>query len=143
MHRYDFSPLFRSSVGFDRLQFLLDSARQKEGEAALAYPPYDIAVTGDGQYRITMAVPGFDPADLDVQVEHETLQVSGRRQARDTGELTYLHRGIQGQDFERRFELAEHIRVVGANLDKGLLTIDLERVIPEEKKPRKIDISSL
>lgn len=141
MQHVDFSPLFRSSVGFDRLQFLLDAAAQKQGEAAQAYPPYNISSSEENRYLITMAVPGFDMRDLEISLKEETLTISGRVNEDDEG-ITFLHRGIPEGTFERKFDLAGHIKVIGANLDRGMLCVDLERIIPEEMKPRKIEIKS-
>ena len=138
MRAYDFSPLFRYSVGFDRVQQLLDSALER-AESAPGYPPYNIESVGENAYRITMAVAGFAEDDLDITVKENSLVVSGRN-GRNGNDVTYLHRGIANRAFERRFELADHVKVVGANLANGMLTISLERQIPEEHKPRKIEI---
>ena len=133
---FDFSPLFRSSVGFDRMLNLLESASRLE--AVEAWPPYDIAKTGEDQYRITMAVAGFTPEELTLDHEPNLLVVSGQRANEENAQ--YLHRGIAHRAFQRRFELADHVKVAGANLADGLLTIDLVREIPEEMKPRRIEI---
>lgn len=141
MRAYDFSPLLRSTVGFDRLNRLLDFAAQVDANPG--YPPYNIEKLGDEAYRITMAVAGFSEDELDVTVRENTLVISG--QARSDGEdekVQYLHRGIARRAFERRFELAETIKVIGATLENGLLVISLQRVIPEEKKPRTIHITT-
>jgi molecular chaperone IbpA len=139
MTGFDFSPLFRSTIGFDRLTRLADAAARLDG-AALSYPPYNIAATGENAYRVTMAVAGFGAEDLEIALKENELLVSGK--ARKEDEATeYLHRGIAGRAFERRFQLADHIRVAGASLDNGLLHVDLVREIPEEKKPRKIEIA--
>ncbi len=139
MRTIDFSPLFRSSVGFDRMQRLLDSAMRLD-DAALAYPPYNIETLGDDAYRITMAVAGFGEQDLDVTAKENTLVISGK--VKDDEGVSYLHRGIAGRAFERRFELADHIRVTDASLVNGLLHVDLLRELPEEMRPRKIKIQS-
>lgn len=140
MRTIDFSPLFRHSVGFDRMQRMLDAATRIDSSAN-AYPPYNIEQVGEDNYRISMAVAGFGEQDLDVTVKENTLIVSGKMA--DEGEdTTYLHHGIAGRAFERRFELADHIKVVGGSLVNGLLNIDLRREIPEEKKPRKIAIET-
>jgi molecular chaperone IbpA len=140
MRTIDFSPLFRHSVGFDRMQRMLDSATRMDSSAN-AYPPYNIEQVGEDVYRISMAVAGFGEQDLDVTVKENTLVVSGK--IADEGEdKTYLHRGIAGRAFERRFELDDHIKVAGGSLVNGLLNIDLRREVPEEKKPRKIAIDS-
>ncbi len=138
MTTFDFSPLFRSTVGFDRMQRLLDAATRVD-ESAFSYPPYNIEAVDENAYRITMAVAGFSSDDLDVTVEDNTLKITGRARAEREG-ARYLHRGIAGRAFERRFDLAEHIKVVGADLKDGLLDIELAREIPEEKRPRKITI---
>lgn len=138
MRAYDFSPLFRYSVGFDRMQRLLDSALERS-ESAPSYPPYNIESVGDNAYRITMAVAGFGENDLDVTVKENQLTVSGRSDRNDE-QVSYLHRGIATRAFERRFDLADHVKVTGANIANGMLTISLERQIPEEQKPRKIEI---
>ncbi len=138
MRTIDFSPLFRHSVGFDRIQRLLDATARTDSSAP-SYPPYNIEQMGEDAYRISLAVAGFSEQDLDVTVEENTLVVTGRL-AEDTEDKEFLHRGIAGRAFERRFELADHIKVIGGSLVNGLLNIDLEREIPEEKKPRKIAI---
>ena len=137
MRRYDFSPLFRYSVGFDRMQRLLDAASTR-GEQATGYPPYNIETVGEDAYRITMAVAGFSDDDLDITVKENSLTVAGNPGGGE--EAAYLHRGIAGRAFERRFDLADHVKVVGANLENGLLFIDLDREVPEALKPRRIDI---
>ncbi len=140
MRTTDFSPLYRFSVGFDRMQRLLDAATRLD-DAAYAYPPYNIETRGDEAYRITMAVAGFGEKDLDVTVKENTLVVSGRKRD-DDDTVSYLHRGIAGRAFERRFELADHIKVVGANLVNGLLHLDMVREVPDEEKPRKVAIGT-
>jgi molecular chaperone IbpA len=138
MTTFDFSPLYRTSVGFDRLASLMSSAtRQDQGNS---YPPYNIRTTGDDYYQITMAVAGFSEADISITTEQNRLLITGNR-ADDTQEKgEYLHRGIATRSFERRFNLADHVKVVGASLENGLLYIDLEREIPEAMKPRTIKI---
>jgi molecular chaperone IbpA len=139
MTTYDFAPLFRTAIGFDRLARLMDSA--VSAPEASSYPPYNIERTGDDTYRITMAVAGFRPEDVDITVKENTLVVSGRVAAETTkGEV--LYRGIAGRAFERRFVLADHIVVEGADLQNGLLHVGLKRVVPEALKPRKIAIGS-
>jgi molecular chaperone IbpA len=135
---FDFSPLYRSSIGFDRVFDLLENASRATTIDNL--PPYDIARIGEDDYRITMAVAGFSPDELSMTQEQNMLVVSGQKSGEDTGE--YLHRGIAGRTFQRRFQLADHVKVSGAHLDNGLLTIDLKREIPEEMKPRRIEIGS-
>jgi len=141
MRTLDFSPLFRHSVGFDRMQNLLDSAEQRE-TSTNSYPPYNIEQFDDDNYRITMAVAGFSEADLDLTVTENSLVVTGKLSDETPENAKYLHHGIAGRAFERRFQLADHIKIKGAELVNGMLSIDLEREIPEEKKPRKIAVST-
>ena len=136
MRSYDFSPLFRSSVGFDRLAQLMDSAR----DDAPSYPPYNIERTGEDQYRITMAVAGFSENDIEITAQENGLTVVGK-QPKDEAPKSLLYRGIAGRPFQRRFELAEYIRVTGASLENGLLHIELKRQLPESKKARTISIN--
>ena len=138
MRAFDLSPLFRSTVGFDRLFDMIDSAPQFD---AGGYPPYNIERTDETHYRITLAVAGFAEKDLDVEVREGVLTVQGKHGDEDEGEKAYLHRGIAGRAFERRFQLAENVEVRGAKLENGLLHVDLERIVPEEKKPRRIEIN--
>ena len=140
MRDFDFSPLFRSAIGFDRLPSLLDTAMRTNGTAE-TYPPYNIEKTGEDAYRITVAVAGFGHDELDIEVREGVLVVKGRN-ADDAEGVKYLHRGIAGRAFERRFQLAEHVRVDAADLVNGLLTIDLVRELPEAKKPRRIEIKT-
>ncbi len=139
MRTYDFSPLFRSTVGFDRVSRLLDAALQGS-EAGQGYPPYNIVKTGEDQYRIVMAVAGFTEADVELVQQENTLLVRGRRNEPDEEGVSYLHRGIAARSFEHRFQLADHIQVSGANLENGLLEIQLLREVPEAKKPRVIQV---
>jgi molecular chaperone IbpA len=134
----DFSPLFRSSIGFDRIFDLLENASRVE--PIDNWPPYDIVKTGQDAYRITMAVAGFSLDELSITHEPNLLVVSGAKSGEDSAE--YLHRGIAGRAFQRRFELADHVLVNGASLENGLLTIELVRELPEEMKPRKIEIGT-
>ena len=136
----DLSPLFRSTVGFDRFGHLIESALKGE-DSATAYPPYNIEKLGDDSYRIVMAVAGFTEDDLEIVVKEDVLLVSGKgREADDS--VRFLHRGIAGRAFERRFQLADHIKVDAARVDNGLLVIDLVREIPEALKPRQIPIQT-
>ena len=137
MDRFDFSPLFRSTIGFDRLARLVDATRV---EGAESYPPYNIEKTGEDAYRLTMAVAGFSQDELDVTVHENSLIVTGKAQ-REEANGRYLHRGIARRAFERRFSLADHIKVAGASLDNGLLHVDLVREVPEAMKPRQIKIT--
>src|SRR3954465_4318281 len=142
---FDFSPLFRSAVGFDRMFDLLQHATR--GGVDENYPPYDIERTGENSYRVTLAVAGFKPDDLNVVAQQNMLVVVGERRSRaeaDGGEQRQqvLHRGIAGRSFERRFELADHVKVASAELADGLLTIELKREVPETMRPRRIEIGS-
>ena len=139
MDSFDFSPLFRSTIGFDRMMNMLDATARLDGIPS--YPPYNIEATGENTYRVSMAVAGFGAEDLDVTAKDGALIVTGRA-AKDDDKVRYLHRGIARRAFERRFQLADHIRVSGASLDNGLLHVDLTREIPEALKPRKIEIVS-
>jgi molecular chaperone IbpA len=142
MRTFDLSPLFRSSVGFERMQRALDTAASLS-TAANSYPPYDIEAFGEDRYRITLALAGFSKDDIDITVENNSLTISGQSQTTDESEnREYLHRGIARRAFERKFELADHVKVVGADLNDGLLNIDLVREIPQSLKPKKIEISS-
>ncbi|MFN0264679.1 Hsp20 family protein [Tepidamorphus sp. 3E244] len=142
MRHIDFSPLYRSTVGFDRMFSLLDSMNGVEN-GGNSYPPYNIERTGENAYRITMAVAGFGEGDLDIQVKEHALSVRGEKTA-DEGEdaAEVLYRGIAERSFERRFQLADHVEVRGAKLVNGLLHIDLVREIPEAMKPRSIKIEA-
>ncbi len=135
---YDYAPLFRSTVGFDRIFKLLENAQR--ARSISDWPPYDIVKTGDDSYRISVAVAGFAEDELDITFQSNLLTVTGKMQ--DASADEYLHRGIAGRPFEHRFELADHVRVNGADLRNGLLSIDLVREIPEALKPRKIDIQT-
>ena len=143
MRVFDTSPLMRSTVGFDNLFRMLDGA-QRTSSTDNGYPPYNIEKLDDDEYRITMAVAGFGEDELDVTVEHDVLTLSGKAAATTDGEgnVRYLHRGIAKRAFERRFNLADTIKVVGAGLENGLLHVDLQREIPEERKPRQIAIGA-
>jgi molecular chaperone IbpA len=135
MNTFDFTPLFRSTVGFDRLTRLLES-RLDEG---VSYPPYNIEQTGEDSYKIVMAVAGFGEGDLSITQQANTLLISGK-QEKPADERKYLYRGIAARAFERRLELADHIKVTGASLVNGVLNIDLVREVPEAMKPRQIKI---
>ncbi|WP_445356871.1 Hsp20 family protein [Microbulbifer sp. ANSA002] len=139
MRNFDFSPLYRSAIGFDRMASLLDAMSSSEQKQP-SYPPYDIELTGEDSYRITMAVAGFEQSELDIQVEQNRLSVSGKK-PEDIAQRNFLHRGIAARNFERRFQLADHVKVTDAKLANGLLHIELVREIPEAMKPRKIQIS--
>ena len=138
MRTLDFAPLLRSSIGFENLNRLVDLASRGESEA---YPPYNIEKLGDGAYRISMAVAGFNRDELDLVVQENMLVVVGRaNEAPDGSAREFLHRGIAKRAFERRFQLADTIKVTGASYENGLLNVDLVREIPEHKKPRRISI---
>ena len=137
MTTFDFAPLFRTAIGFDRLARLMDTAAS--AAEAPSYPPYNIEKTGEDTYRLTMAVAGFRPDELDMVVKDNTLVVSGKV-ANDGQKGEVLYRGIAGRAFERRFVLADHIVVDGADLQNGLLHVGLKRVVPEALKPRRITI---
>ncbi len=140
MRNVDFAPLYRSSVGFDRMANLLDSISRTENKEP-AYPPYNIELTGEDQYRISMAVAGFDQSELNIVVDQNKLTVAGKKTV-DNTPREYLHQGIAARNFERRFQLADHVKVKNANVANGLLHIDLQREIPEAMKPRTIEIGS-
>ena len=141
MDHFDFSPLFRSTIGFDRLARLVDTANRVDSTAQ-AYPPYDIETTGEDAYRLTMAVAGFSQGELDITVHENTLIVTGKAQ-KDDENGRYLHHGIARRAFERRFSLADHLKVTGASLDNGLLHVDLVREVPEAMKPRTVKIGTV
>ena len=142
MRHVDFSPLYRSTVGFDRLFTMLDSLAQPE--SAQSYPPYNIEKTGEDAYRISMAVAGFSEDEISIEAHRNVLTVKGeRKDEADSGNSTeLLYRGIASRAFERRFQLADHVDITGAALKNGLLFVDLKRNIPEEMKPRRIAITS-
>ncbi|MEQ9247553.1 MAG: Hsp20 family protein, partial [Nitratireductor sp.] len=141
MRHVDFSPLYRSTVGFDRLFSMLDTLGQPDN--GQTYPPYNIERTGEDAYRISMAVAGFGEEDISIEAHRNVLTVKGEKSAEQRGESELLYRGIASRSFERRFQLADHVEVTGANLENGLLHIDLTRNIPEEMKPRRIPIASV
>lgn len=138
MTTFDFSPLYRTSVGFDRLASMLSTAtRPEQGNS---FPPYNIKSDDEDKYQITMAVAGFSRDDLDISSEQNVLTVSGNREQETEDDAQYLYRGIATRSFQRRFNLADHVRVTGAELENGLLHIFLERELPEAMKPRSIEI---
>jgi molecular chaperone IbpA len=138
--RFDLAPLYRSTVGFDRLASLLDQASGLDTDAP-AYPPYNIERLTDNAYRITMAVAGFAKSDVTIEVRDSTLTVRGEKKP-DSADRAFLHRGIAGRGFERRFQIADHVEVVAADLQDGLLHIELKRELPEKMKPRRIEIGT-
>ena len=139
MQRLDFSPFYRSTVGFDRLFSRLDTL---VAEDAKSYPPYNIERTGEDTYRVTIAVAGFSSGDIAIETKENSLQVKGSRASGADNKREFLHRGIAERAFELRFQLAEHVEVSGASLENGLLHIDLKRELPESKRPRQIEIAS-
>ena len=139
MTTFDFSPLYRSSIGFDHLASLLDSVTATE-RTSTSYPPYNIELIDKDKYRITMAVAGFVEDEISVESENNTLTIAARKEDKDA-EKKYLHRGIAERDFKRQFKLEDHVKVVSAALENGLLHIDLVREIPEAMRPRKITIN--
>jgi molecular chaperone IbpA len=139
MRNIDLSPLYRSFIGFDHLASMIDSASQNEKQST--YPPYNIELLAEDKYRITMAVAGFSKDEVSIEVQENTLQVSGNKTTNDE-ERKFLHKGISARNFERIFQLGDHVKVLAADMENGLLYVDLERVVPEAKKPRKIEIGS-
>ena len=142
MRSYDLSPLFRSTIGFDRWADLFEAANRVNPSAS-AFPPYNIEKRGDDAYRITMAVAGFGESDIEVTVQENLLVISGKLEDSKALEISYLHRGIAARVFERRFNLAEHVNVADARLINGLLEVDLVREVPEAKKQRRIEIKTI
>jgi molecular chaperone IbpA len=140
MRHFDLTPLYRSTIGFDRLGSLFDTLNSFEGESP-SYPPYNIERVAENAYRISMAVAGFGEGDLDIEVKENTLSIRGEKHA-DQEDSTYLHRGIASRSFERRFQLADYVVVRGASLENGLLHVDLVRELPEAMKPRTIQITT-
>lgn len=140
MRNYDFSPLYRSAIGFDHLFSLLDSASRSD-HSQPAYPPYNIELIEEDRYQISMAVAGFSQNELQIEVEQNNLSVSGKKHT-EKDKQTFLYQGIAARNFERRFQLADHVKVVNARIENGLLHIELKREIPEAMRPRKIAIES-
>ena len=140
MRNFDFSPLYRSAIGFDRMANILDSLNRAEQNQP-SYPPYNIELTGEDKYRITMAVAGFDRSEINIEVNQNHLTVSANKGAEEQTR-TYLHQGIAARSFERRFQLADHVQVQSANYENGLLHVDLQRIIPDAMKPRTIPIGN-
>ena len=139
MRTIDFSPLYRSVVGFDRLANLLETATAAE---ATGYPPYNIERTDENAYRVEIAVAGFRPEELNIEVKENLLTVSGRKAANDADTRRFLHRGLAERNFDRKFQLADYVVVTDANLADGLLSISLKRELPEALKPRRIEIAT-
>jgi molecular chaperone IbpA len=139
MRSFDFAPLFRSTIGFDRLTSALESALSAD-DSAFSYPPYNIEKTGEDTYRITLAVAGFGEDELQIEQHEDALTVVGEKKGQNGQATQYLYRGIAGRAFKREFQLADHVRVTGATMDNGLLHIELVREVPEAMKPRKIEV---
>ncbi|WP_374453938.1 Hsp20 family protein [Phenylobacterium sp.] len=137
---YDFSPLYRSVIGFDRMADLIDSAMRSESDRG--YPPYDVEKTSDDGYRITLAAAGFAADELEITTQPNLLIVTGRKAKEEDGGRTFLHRGIAARSFERKFELADYVVVKSASYDNGVLAIDLAREVPEALRPRRIEIGA-
>ena len=139
MRQFDLTPLYRSAIGFDRLASMIDDASRNE-QTQNSYPPYNIELISEHAYRITMAIAGFDKSEVSINTEHGMLTVSGSKKADET-ERQYLHQGIAARGFERKFQLADHVRVTGASMENGLLHVELIQEIPEAMKPRAITIN--
>ncbi len=137
MNTFDLTPLYRTAIGFDRLADMLSNAARVDGNG---YPPYNIESRGEDQYRITMAVAGFSQDEIEIVSEQNTLTISGRKSDDDKQDGEFLYRGIANRSFERRFQLADHVRVDSAAMENGLLHIELQRELPERMKPRRISI---
>ena len=147
MRNIDLSPLYRSFIGFDHLATMIDTASRNEKQST--YPPYNIELLAEDKYRITMAVAGFAKDEVSIEVRENTLLVVGTKSAKMADEKSvqeqerkFLHKGISERNFERKFQLGDHVKVLAADMENGLLHVDLERVVPEEKKPRKIEIGN-
>ncbi len=140
MRNIDLSPLYRSFIGFDHLASMIDTASRNEKQSS--YPPYNIELIAEDKYRITMAVAGFAENEVSIEVQENTLKVTGNKAAATDEERKFLHKGISERNFERKFQLGDHVNVLNAKMENGLLHVNLERVVPEAKKPRTIQIGS-
>ncbi|MCW8090707.1 Hsp20 family protein [Alteromonas sp. ASW11-130] len=141
MRNIDLSPLYRSFIGSDHLASLVDAATRAEKQSG--YPPYNIELLAEDKYRVTMAIAGFGKDDVTIEVQDNTLTVTGKKDnGNKDAERKFLHKGISERNFERKFQLGDHVKVLAADMENGLLHIDMERVIPEAKKPRQIEIGS-
>lgn len=142
MRSIDLTPLYRSFIGSDHLASLIDAATQSEKQSG--YPPYNVEILSETKYRITMAVAGFRQEEINIEMLENTLTIAGKKAPREAGapERTFLHKGISERGFERKFQLGDNVKVLGADLEHGLLNIDMERILPEAKKPQKIEISN-
>ena len=139
MRTIDLSPLYRSFIGSDRLASLVDAASRSENQST--YPPYNVELLGDDKYRISIAIAGFSSDEVEIVAQDNTLTVSGKKaQQENAAERKFLHRGLSERSFERKFQLGDHVKVTGADLQHGLLHIELARVVPEAKKPRRVEI---
>ena len=142
MTTVDLTPLYRSTIGFDRFGSLLNAALGAEKTASAGYPPYNIEVVGEDHYTITLAVAGFGSENIDIQIENGTLTIRGKQEEAQGEKRNYLHQGIASRSFERKFTLADHVQVTGADLSNGLLKLNLVHEVPEAMKPRKIEIGA-
>lgn len=138
MRNFDLSPLYRSAIGFDRMASMLDAVHRTE-QSQPSYPPYNIELTGEDQYRISMAVAGFEQSELNIEAKENTLTVSGKKVS-NSEQKQFLHQGIAARNFERKFQLADYVKVVDAYLNHGLLHVELVREIPDAMKPRTVEI---
>lgn len=141
MTMFDMTPLFRTTIGFDHLARLLDAAEARQ-DASSTFPPYDILMDGEDNYRITMSVAGFSRDDITIEAEENKLTIIGEKTKKEETKGEYLHRGLAERNFKTEFQLADYVEVAGANLSEGLLTIDLVRNVPEALKPKQIDIKA-
>ena len=141
MRQFDLAPLYRTAIGFDRLASMIDNATRNE-QTQNGYPPYNIELINEHAYRITMAIAGFDKSEVSINTEQGMLTVTGNKKAEET-ERQYLHQGIAARGFERKFQLADHVRVTDATMENGLLHVDLVHEVPEAMKPRLIEIESM
>ena len=142
MRTIDFSPLYRSAIGFDRLAHLIEHANQTSNNSNQGYPPYNIEQLSEDHYRITLALAGFERSEIDITSNQNTLLVKGTKESKDKAAINYLYQGIAERGFERKYQLADYVTVQSADLVNGLLHIDLKREVPEALKPRTIDIGS-
>ena len=140
MRTIDLSPLYRSFIGFDHLASMVDKASYDEKQTS--YPPYNIETLAEDKYRISMAVAGFSQEEISIEVKESSLTINGHKPEKEEGDRKFLHKGISERNFERRFQLGDHVKVLTADMENGLLHVELERVIPEAKKARKIEIGA-
>ena len=140
MRNIDLSPLYRSFIGSDHIASMIDAATRNEKQAT--YPPYNIELLEEDKYRVSMAIAGFSDKEIEIEVQENTLRITGNKAEKATENQKFLHKGISERNFERKFQLGDHVKVLAADLENGLLHVDLERVIPEAMKPRKIEIGN-